>query len=532
VAVAVDSDLSRRAPSRSRAAAIVVVALLVAGLAARFIELDRHYYFRDEAVTSLRVSGFTNADFDRFVTDHEVTAAQIERYQRPSGDLAATVHSLALNDPQHPPLFYVLARLWAGAFGASIVSLRLLAALVSLLALAAAGWLARELFSSRRTAWLAMALLAVSPFQILYAREAREYGLWVAAVAASSAALLFALRERSRRAWTLYAVLVAVALYTFPNSALVVGGHAVFLLLRDRRRDAIRSFALAAVSAVILYLPWIGVMVLQRGALAAGTDWTKGSVSATTLLRSWLVASGLPVLDKPGTASLDGGWAVALGLVLVLEASSLLVLRRHAPRAAWLFIATLIAATVLPLVLADVIAGGVRSTVPRFVAPAYLGLSLALAFVLSEASRSASTARRLVGAGVLLAVVAAAAVSYGQSAFAPVWWNQDDGQAATNVAVAHVLEHAERPLLLTVSSPPLLELAHYVKPSTGMRVDDAGSPPLPPAGGHVFLYGLPSDPRVIALLASGGRWGLVPLVKPCCGAGDDTPAAQLWQLRR
>ena len=71
--MAVDSDLSRRAPSRSRAAAIVVVALLVAGLAARFIELDRHYYFRDEAVTSLRVSGFTNADFDRFVTDHEVT---------------------------------------------------------------------------------------------------------------------------------------------------------------------------------------------------------------------------------------------------------------------------------------------------------------------------------------------------------------------------------------------------------------------------------------------------------------------------
>ena len=38
-------------------------------------------------------------------------------------------------------------------------------------------WLCLELFESSVTAWLAVAIIAISPFQIVYAQEARPYSL-------------------------------------------------------------------------------------------------------------------------------------------------------------------------------------------------------------------------------------------------------------------------------------------------------------------------------------------------------------------
>lgn len=43
-----------------------------------------------------------------------------------------------------------------------------------------------------------MALIAVSPFHVLYAQEAREYSLWTVTILLSSAALLRAMRVKTK----------------------------------------------------------------------------------------------------------------------------------------------------------------------------------------------------------------------------------------------------------------------------------------------------------------------------------------------
>jgi uncharacterized membrane protein len=364
----------------------------------------------------------------------------------------------------------------------------------------------------------------------------------VATVAASSASLLVAMRSASLRPWILYALSLTLGLYTFPNTGLVVLGHAVFICLSTRSRRVASKFLAAAAAAFFAYLPWIAVMVLERGALQAGTRWTNMSVPFHNLLRSWLVVSGLGVFDHAGgPSSLDVVDGIVLSTVVVVEIAALVVLRLRASRAAWIFVATLIAAPTVPLMLADLLLGGVRSEVPRFQAPAYLGLTIALAFLVSEGLAARSDSLRGIATIVTGAVIGAAAVSYAQSANAQVWWNQDDGAAAENLAVSQALNRVGRPLLISTGVGTLLEMSHYVRADIPIRVVlDAREPPLEGDLGGVLLYGSPANGvaarRLAALVRAMRRRHAalrpITLPLPCCGAGIRRIPDQVWELER
>ena len=89
------------------------------------------------------------------------------------------VRGLSLEEPQHTPVYFLLQRAWVQAAGNSVAARRALSAIFSLLALALLGLLCQELLG-RDAALVACALFAVSPFQLLYAQEAREITLWEA----------------------------------------------------------------------------------------------------------------------------------------------------------------------------------------------------------------------------------------------------------------------------------------------------------------------------------------------------------------
>ena len=93
-------------------------------------------------------------------------------------------------NPHHPPLYYVINRIWGKIFGTSILAMRSLPAIISLLAFPCIHWLCLELFEESITGSVAIALIAVSPFHLAYAQEARQYSLWVVITLLSSEALL------------------------------------------------------------------------------------------------------------------------------------------------------------------------------------------------------------------------------------------------------------------------------------------------------------------------------------------------------
>lgn len=77
----------------------------------------------------------------------------------------------------HPPLYYWLVKPVAALFDYSSLGIRFFSVLMSLLTLPSLFWIGKKMFSLR-TGFLAMVLVAFSPFAIEYAQEARMYSLF------------------------------------------------------------------------------------------------------------------------------------------------------------------------------------------------------------------------------------------------------------------------------------------------------------------------------------------------------------------
>ena len=166
----------------------------------------------------------------------EIGIEDLQKYQRlaPEKSLTDTVKSLAIEDSQHPPLYYLMVRLWVQQFGSSVAAIRTLSALISLVAFPCLFWLCLELFESSLVGWVALTLLAVSPIHILFAQEAREYSLWTVTILLSSASLLRAMRLNTTFSWGIYAISLALSFYTFLLSGLVAIGHFVYVLIAEK----------------------------------------------------------------------------------------------------------------------------------------------------------------------------------------------------------------------------------------------------------------------------------------------------------
>lgn len=179
---------------------IFLAALLVAEIGLRFTNLDRKVYWEDETITSLRCAGYTFEEMLRNKLDGRIIKlGDLQEYQqvKPGSTMADVFKTLAIEDAQHLPAYYVVTRLAMEWFGSSITLTRGVAAFLSLLVFPCLYWLCWELFKSHLVCWTAMALVAISPVQILYTQEAREYSLWAATTLFCSAALLRALRVKT-----------------------------------------------------------------------------------------------------------------------------------------------------------------------------------------------------------------------------------------------------------------------------------------------------------------------------------------------
>lgn len=176
---------------------ILIIAVLVIGIFFRFANLDRKFYWIDETYTSLRISGYTEAELLKQISYQQIISpSDLQKYQQLNSEktLTDTLNSLTIEDPQHPQLYYILARFWAQGFGSSVTAMRSLPAVISLLVFPCIYWLAWELFDSSIVAWIAIALAAISPYNVLFAQEARQYSLWTVTTILSSATLLRAMR--------------------------------------------------------------------------------------------------------------------------------------------------------------------------------------------------------------------------------------------------------------------------------------------------------------------------------------------------
>lgn len=112
------------------------------------------------------------------------------------------------DEPNHPPLYYLLLHYWP--FIRTEFSLRLPSALASTGAVVVLYLIARRLFD-QRLALTSAAILAVSPLDIWYAQEARMFALATLAVLLAVMGLI----EESPRGAVLMAIGLTVGIYTY-----------------------------------------------------------------------------------------------------------------------------------------------------------------------------------------------------------------------------------------------------------------------------------------------------------------------------
>jgi uncharacterized membrane protein len=476
-------------------AALVLVILL--GVFFRFGGIDQKLVWHDEVYTRIFAAGHSSSDWgDALYTGRALSTETVLAFQRhnPDRSVADTVRGLAQDEPQHPPLYYILARGWVSLFGDGIGTLRSLSALLSLLGFPAIYWLCRELFASTRVAWIGVGLLACSPFFVLYAQEAREYALWSTLLLFSTAALLRAVRlteasdSGQRWAWLSYCLVTAGALYTSFSSAPVIAVHILWICWRERLRPnrvSLQAAAALGLSALI-FVPWARMLYAHYDAFQASMAWIYTIViPQSELLRILALNLSRPLIDLWPDLQ-DWPSAIGVTVALVLAVASWVRLRRCSSPASAALVWLLIWVPTSLLIVPDLLFGGIRSLSARYLTASLLGILLAMAHLLG----SGRTRRHELGTALVLA---AGVLSCGWNLAQQAPWTKGISRALPQAAAVINQEVAPWVVGNREQHHPgnLLSLSNLLRPDARMVLLPIGQENdfvLPQDGAAVFLY--------------------------------------------
>jgi mannosyltransferase len=198
------------------------------------------------------------------------------------------------------PLYYSLLHLWLNV-GDSEFTIRLLSVIPAVMTIPILYLLGARLFGPR-VGLLSAFFLALNAFHLNHSQEARTYSLLVLLVTTSSLCFVRAVEEPSRRTWTWYALVSALAVYSHMFGALVPVAHGVALLFR-RVREVPWKQAVGAAAAIGLMLVPLGVALLTRDVWELG--WYDREPGLSSIVRRFYVLTGgiLPLVVY-GVASL------------------------------------------------------------------------------------------------------------------------------------------------------------------------------------------------------------------------------------
>jgi mannosyltransferase len=175
-----------------------------------------------------------------------------------------------------PPLYYFMLHAWTDVFGTTDVAVRALSGVLSV-ATFVPMWFAGRRVAGRSGAWIAVLILASSPFAIGFGAETRMYSLVMLLVTVGYLAVRRLLERPSLGRQAVVALITGLLLYTHYWSFYLIAVVAA-LLVRQAwrgsdadRRHAARAALVALVAGAITFLPWIPTFLYQSQ--HTGTPW-------------------------------------------------------------------------------------------------------------------------------------------------------------------------------------------------------------------------------------------------------------------
>ncbi|MDZ7991512.1 MAG: glycosyltransferase family 39 protein [Nostoc sp. EfeVER01] len=491
----------------------LTIFLLTMGILFRFSNLDGKVFWQNEVYASLRISGYTiNEAKQQLFNNRVIGKESFAQFQgaNPEKSLNDTIMSLAKQDSQHPPLYYIIARLWMEIFGNSVTAIRSLSACISLLVFPCVYWLCRELFNvplsvsgvAMPAAGVAIALMAISPTHLVYAQEAQEYILWLVTILLSSASLLRAIRLEDELAkerqkpdlfaiWSIYAVTLAISLYTFLWSAFVAVAHGIYVMITAKFQftETVRSYLLASLVGFLAFMPWITVVIGDFFQFLISADKTTPQSDLIPILPFLLMQLSRIFFDIDLSSENSLGYLIGLAF-LSLVGYSIYFLCQSTNYKIWSFIITLIVVPALPLILPDLIAGSIQSSTEAYLIPSYLGIQVAVAYLLTTQLYNGRGSRRSFWHIIMALVIICGLISSKVSSQAETWWNK--GMNYGNPQVAQIINQSNRPLLisdaLSNNYGHVFSLSYLLEPKVRfLLVNNQKIPKIPDGFSDVFL---------------------------------------------
>jgi mannosyltransferase len=267
----------------------------------------------------------------------------------------------------NPPLYYMMLHVWMSMFGSSETATHSLSLLCGVLTIPAGGWAGWTLFG-RRAGIIAAILFAFNAWLTAYAQETRMYEFMGLLGVLATAGFVLGFVYRRRRFLVLFAVALALMLYTHSWGTFFFAGSALSLipalLASDDRRGLIRDALFAFVGAGVLFLPWVPTLLYQVAHTAAPWDTA-------------------PRFGAPVQISRDllGGDRITMLLVFtaVIGLASLFLRAQRRSRE-WVTLWTLIAIPVATLGLAWIASQANPAWASRYFAPVLGSLLLLVAW--------------------------------------------------------------------------------------------------------------------------------------------------------
>ncbi len=412
--------------------------VIVIGICLRFVNLERKLYWSDEAFTSLRISGYTEKEL--FKQDFQGNVITVEDFRKKyqeineQKNLTDTVTGLGQEEAQLPPLYFVLARIWSQLFGSNIWSVRLLSVMFSLMSIAGIYWLCLELFKNHLAGQIAALLMSVSPFQVLFAQEARPYSLWTLMILVSSVSVLRAMRLQSKFSWLLYSFTVALSLYTFLFSGFVIVGHGLYVLAVEKFKFTknITAYLRSSIFGIILFLPWLLVLIFNVHRSYKGISWLANRFEAP-LFQRWIVNLGMTFVDFGTGMNSSLTLLYCFPMALLLAYATYVIYRRSDDNVRF-FVITNTFFMIIFLGLVDLVLKGQRSAVTRYMIPFYIGaqVSLAYLFTYKLSSDHINRLQRQIWRSLLVIISILGITSCILISQPDIWWNK--GSITDNIA--------------------------------------------------------------------------------------------------
>ena len=203
----------------------------------------------------------------------------------------ADMMTVLINDC-HPPLHYIMAKLWVDFFSllgieSDLFALKMLSVVSYILCLVVSftkirkeyGWLAAGLFSS--------SLILMSEFFAWFI-TGRMYGWAILFLVLAFVFYKDVLRNFDKKSFALFTIFSVASVFTHYFSLLSVACMYLFALIymfKSENKDKIKYLILSAIAAVVIYSPWIPYLFYQL--FSVENSFTISALTADTVISAF-----------------------------------------------------------------------------------------------------------------------------------------------------------------------------------------------------------------------------------------------------